>query len=433
MTMRPWCVLHYLVVLLAAVSFFGCAVDIASFEDDFVARTPAQDEVDEAALAMPAPTPPADTPPEERYPRLVDARTPQVEPAAAAQPDESVERLLRSLSLRKRIGQRFIAPVQGTRLTYGAGSIITDVTPAGFIIYPWNFRSADEVRTLTESLQFLAQQVTPGIGLLLCTDQEGGRVDTFRFDDLVRFPSAASIGRLRDPDLVRSAAYITGTQLRRLGVNMNLAPVLDIYETADDSIIGDRSFGGDPWLVASYVMPYLQGAREAGVIATAKHFPGHGVTAVDSHSELPIVATTLDQLAHRDLIPFVTAIESGVEVIMTAHVLFENIDPFFPATLSQVFLRDILREELAYDGVVMTDGLEMGAIRDNYSLDESLIRLFTLDVDLILLYTEYDVVDLVERVERLHRDGLITADDIDRGVRRVLRLKLRHGLAEVRL
>lgn len=417
---------RYVVFAVVTLSVLGCAVAMFAGDDGLSAPTQSRSDTilsDTTGIASPSvATRPAVGEVAGRQNAAPDNTMPERDPV--------VESLLASLSLRQRIGQRFIVPVPGQRITYGAGHAINEVSPAGFIIYPWNFSTAEDVRRLTSSLQLLAGLVTPGISLLLCTDQEGGRVDTFRFDEFVRFPAAAEIGRLDNPDVIRSAAYITGTQLLSLGINMNLAPVLDVFESADNSIIGDRSYGGDPWLVARYVEPYLEGARSAGIIATAKHFPGHGVTTVDSHHALPVVATTREQLAERDLIPFATAIEAGVEVIMTGHILFENIDPFYPATLSSVFLNGILRGELGYDGVIITDGLEMRAIRDNYTLDETLTRLFKLDVDLILLFSDYNVIELVQRVERLVASGAISTDDIDRGVRRVLRLKAGHGLAE---
>ena len=369
------------------------------------------------------------------YPRLLD--DPEYSGTIAAAPasvpprprtDPQIEALLDSLTPRQRIGQRFIASVPGDRIDYGAGRSIVEVAPAGFIIYPWNFRTADDVRRLTGSLQYVASLVTPGISLLLGSDQEGGRVATFRFPEFVRFPSAASVGRFADTSLVRSAAYITARQLRDLGMNMNFAPVLDLYDVPDNSIIGDRSYGADPDLVAGFVRPYLEATREAGIIATAKHFPGHGMTRVDSHARLPIVDITRAELAAHHLVPFREAIQAGVPAVMTGHLLFEQIDPFYPVTLSRVFLHDMLRRELGFEGVVVTDGLEMGAIRDNYSLPETLVRLFRYDVDLILLYNDYDVVEVVRLVEELVQAGELTDDDVHRGVRRVLAMKRDYGL-----
>lgn len=344
--------------------------------------------------------------------------------------DPQIEALLDSLSLRRRIGQRFIAHVPGNHVTQGAGSDIVDVAPAGFILYPWNVASAEGARRLVDGLQFVASVVTPGISLLIAADQEGGRVSTFRFPEFVQIPSAGIIGRFADPALVRSAAYLTSRQLREIGVNMNLAPVLDLFGRADATIIGDRSYGADAATVAGFVRPFLDASREAGVIATAKHFPGHGVTTVDSHLELPIVGVSRAELDTSHLVPFVEAIRAGVPAIMTGHLLFEQIDGYFPVTLSRIFLHGILRGELGYEGVVVTDGLEMAAIREHFSLEETLVRLFRYDVDLILLYDSYDVVDLVDTVELLLAQGRISEDDINRGVRRVLRMKREYGLID---
>ncbi len=344
-------------------------------------------------------------------------------------PDEEVvERVLNSLTLTEKIGQRFVISIPGTRMQHGAGRAIVRVNPAGFIVYPWNFRSTDTASFLIDTIAELARDVTPGISPFIAVDQEGGRVAAFRGPDVIQLPAAATLGRIGDPSLVRAAAYANAVQLRHIGVNLNFAPVLDVYPVADSTIIGDRSFGGDPQLVTSMVGPYLDAAEAAGVIATAKHFPGHGSTTTDSHLALPVVSMTRGELDASHLVPFVRAIERGVPAIMTAHIVFEEIDPDYPVTLSEVFLRDILRDELGFDGVVISDGLEMAAIRDHYSLETSLIRLLQNDVDLILLYRDYDIVEIEAMVRELLARGVVTEDDIERGVRRVLRLKHRYGL-----
>ncbi len=423
-----------LLSLAAIVVFAGCVTESDSTADDEAAS--ARDETHPAVVA---PLPRLDEDPERspRYPRLLDdpkyagriGAIPAFTPPRPAT-DPEIEAVLDSLTLRQRIGQRFIARVQGDRVTYGTGRTIVDVSPAGFIVYPWNFRTADDVRRLTDSLQFVASQVTPGISLLLAADQEGGRVATFRFPEFVRMPSAAALGRFGDSSLVRSAAYVTARQLADLGINMNFAPVLDVYGVANDSIIGDRSFGPDPRTVAGFVRPYLEASRAAGVIATAKHFPGHGLTTIDTHHDLPVVGTTKDELFAADLLPFREAINAEVPAIMTGHLLFDRIDPFYPVTLSRVFLHEVLRRELGFEGVVVSDGLEMGAIANHYSLPDTLVRLFKFDVDLILLYRDYDVVEIVQMVEELIDAGELTEDDVNRGARRVLALKRRYGLVD---
>jgi len=355
---------------------------------------------------------------------------PETNPAQDTDP--LVEELLSSLTLRQRIGQRFISHVPGTRLQYGAGRAIVEVAPAGFILYPWNFSTADDVRELTASLDRFARSITPGVGLLICADQEGGRVQAFRFPSIASIPSAATMGELAESvgfDHIEAAAYLTGVQLLNLGLNMNLAPVLDVFGGDPGSIIGDRSYSGIPQIVSRAGAAYLAGANRSGIISVAKHFPGHGISTIDSHHALPVVTESEEVIRSIHLAPFAAAITDGVEVIMTAHVLYEAVDPQYPASLSRIFLQDVLRDELGFGGVVMSDGLEMGALRNNYDLTESLVRMFRYDVDLILLFVSDDVVEIVDRVEDLVASGLISADDVDRGARRVLQLKLRHGIA----
>ena len=300
--------------------------------------------------------------------------------------------------------------------------------PAGMIVYRWNYEDRDDVIRLTETLQEMAARSQPGRGLLISADQEGGRVAAFRFNDIVRPPSAAAVGRHADPHFVESLAYVIGRELSAMGVNMNLAPVLDLTPIPDSSIIGDRAWGDDPHLASRFAEGYVRGMARAGVIATAKHFPGHGVTRVDSHGRLPIVTYTMDDLRTRELRPFAAAVDAQVPVVMTAHILFPEIDPVYPVTISEVFLRDLLREEMGFEGVVISDGLEMGALAANFDLDTTLERAIRAEVDLILLYTRYDLLDVIDRVEEMVLDGRLSEEQIDRGVERILALKYRYGL-----
>ncbi len=379
-----------------------------------------------------------------------------------------VEERLAAMSLREKLGQRFLISVprgfgrDQTHVSSTAGydtsrssgaqsyvSLLKEGVPAGMIVYPWNYRDRRELQELTKKLQNLATETPLGGSFLIAADQESGRVAAYRFFDLPRFPSAAVMARQAGAyagacagdnahvsatadamEYIRSQAYITGWDLRTLGININFAPVLDLTDRPDRSIIGDRSWGPDPEFASALAIAYLEGLTRAGTIATVKHFPGHGVTRVDSHGRLPVVDMTMDDLARRDLKPFVTAIGENVPAIMTAHILFPLIDPDYPVTISEVFLHDLLRNELEYQGVVVSDGLSMGALADNYDINLVLERALRYDVDLILLHDRYDYRDILERVEGLVATGRVTEDDIDRGVRRVLRLKEQYGLLE---
>lgn len=351
--------------------------------------------------------------------------------------EEAVDRAFQSMSLRRRIAQRFVVFVPREFGVHRAGDADAEAAqrfakeiwreqPAGFIVYPWNYRTRNDVILLTAKLRELREPGAPAF--LVSADQEGGRVAAFRFRDMVQLPPAARVGDYEDIEFTEDLAYVSGRELVAMGVNMNLAPVLDLSAQADGSIIGDRSFGGNPHLVAEMGRAYLRGMERAGVITTAKHFPGHGVTRVDSHGRLPVVDHTIEDLRERDLRPFVAAVEEGVPAIMTAHILFPRIDGEWPVTISPTFLRGILRTDLAFHGVVISDGLAMGALADNYELDETLRRALRYGVDIILVHSEYDLIDLIDRVEGFISEGLLTPADIDRGTRRVLTLKARYGL-----
>ena len=209
---------------------------------------------------------------------------------------------------------------------------------------------------------------------------------------------------------------------------MNLAPVLDLYGRADSTIIGDRSLGIDPQTVAELGIAYLQGARQAEIIPVIKHFPGHGSSTVDSHGDLPVVDIPEQQLLERDFLPFRRAVEAGAEALMTAHVLYPRIDPEYPATLSSRILRDLLRERFGFQGVIISDGMAMGALAENFTVSDTLKLMIEAGLDLILVHSRYDLVELKVQMLSLYYRGEITEAQIDEGVERILRLKLRYGL-----
>ena len=341
-----------------------------------------------------------------------------------------VSGILESMSLRDKIGQRFAAYLRGRPTRTQIESLASTAAPAGFILYPWNYGSPVDVRRLTTTATGAIEEATPGIRPLIMVDQEGGRVRALRFDSIVQLPSAFELGRLEDPEFMQSVAFVNGVHLLELGVNMNLAPVLDLYGRPDSTIIGDRSMGNDPAIVSDLAEAYVDGARAAGLIVTAKHFPGHGVSQVDSHGSLPIVDLTLDDLRRRELVPFQAAVDAGIDVVMTAHILFRSIDPNLPVTLSPVFIRNLLRDEMGFAGVVMTDGLEMGAISRNFGVQETLELTLKAGVDLVLLYSSYDYVEMVDMVEEMVTEGVLSEELIEEGAARVLELKARYGLLD---
>jgi beta-N-acetylhexosaminidase len=351
----------------------------------------------------------------------------KVDPAVIAR-DNEVKKYMALMTLEQKIGQRFIANIEGSDLSDKIIRMIREEYISGIIIYPWNIKNKRQVKKLTRGIQKTAQQNDPPVNLFISVDQEGGRVNAFGFNEMAHFPAAYYWSQYEDPEFVEAAAYVINKEIAELGCNMNFAPVLDLYGIPDKTVIGDRSMGSDPDMIAEFGKRYVKGAQKAGVIPVIKHFPGHGSSTVDSHVDLPVIDMEERDLQERDFKPFREVIENGIDVVMTAHVIFRKIDPEYPGTLSEKILRGILRDQFGFQGVIISDGLSMGAISNNYEMDETLILLFKAGVDLILVHSKYDLVELKKRVYNLYEQGEITDAEIDEGVERVLKLKFKTGL-----
>ncbi len=336
--------------------------------------------------------------------------------------------VLARMSVEQRIAQRFMTWIPGTKPTRQTISVVERGNLGGILLNSFNIESRSQISELIDEMQALAFKANPPIGLFIGVDQEGGRVSRFVLRGITRFPAPYYLGEHRDEELMRSVAYIIGTEIRALGCNMNLAPVLDLYGRPDRSIIGDRSMGNDPQIVGRLGLQYLLGAKRAGVIAVIKHFPGQGVTTVDSHKKLPVVPAKDQKLVELGIEPFRVAIENGAEAVMTAHVLYEGLDPQFPCTLSRRIIQGVLREEMGFEGIVLSDAIEMGAIRNNYDIREIIRLCIKAGVDLVLVNGIFSIQDLINTTLALLEAGAITVDEIDSGAERILRIKAKYGL-----
>lgn len=352
-------------------------------------------------------------------------------PLAASMPVprmDPVEAALSHMSLEERIAQRFIAWLRSEDELERMSEFVRTRRPGGIVMYPKNFTSYDRLAAAIGELSRAAGSGDPVALPFICTDQEGGRVSAFRFSETFDFPAPWYWARYDDPEFIRSAAYIQGRELERLGFNLNLAPVLDLSERPDSSVVGDRAMGGEPGRVARFARAYLEGLSAAGVLAVAKHFPGHGVSGIDSHETLPVSMMTEGELFGRDLVPFASAIADGVPIVMTGHILFPRIDPENPVTFSPYMIRTVLRGRLGFEGVVMSDALEMGALSKGYRIEETLVRAIRAGVDLLLIGSLYDPARLIVMVKDAVLSGELTEAEIDEGTRRILRLKFAAGL-----
>ncbi|MGH3648475.1 MAG: glycoside hydrolase family 3 protein, partial [Micromonosporaceae bacterium] len=360
-----------------------------------------------------------------------------------------VKRTLRRMTLEEKVGQLFVMVAYGNHATepaaadkatnranYGVDTpkqIIDKYAPGGLIYFTWshNLEGPQQVATLSNGVQAAAtgrasRAATP---LLIAIDQEHGVI--LRLEPPVTmFPGAMPLGAGREESYAYRAAEVTGTELRALGINQNYAPVADVNVNALNPVIGVRSFSSDPALAARLTAAQVEGfQRGSGMIATTKHFPGHGDTDTDSHTGIPIIDHTRTEWEQIDAPPFQAAIRSGADMIMTAHILVPALDPALdPATLSKPILTGILREQLGFSGVIVTDALNMQGVRDKYGDDRVPVLALKAGADMLLMPPLMDVA--YDAVLQAVRDGELSEDRIDQSLRRILALKLDRGLVD---
>jgi beta-N-acetylhexosaminidase len=334
---------------------------------------------------------------------------------------------LSTWSLRDKIGQIVMCGFDGTTPTEGIKGLIRDYRLGGIIYFRRNVGPSSEVARLSAELQALSREVTD-IPLWIAIDQEGGMVS--RIDqDVALMPGNMAIGATGRPEYAYRTAKVSAAELLGMGINMNFAPCLDVNNNPANPVIGVRSFGERPEKVAELGAAAIDGYQEAGVSACAKHFPGHGDTSADSHHELPVVGHDRDRLHAVELIPFRRAVEAGVDAIMTAHVLFPAYEDLsVPSTLSTNMITGLLRGELGYKGVIVTDCLEMKAISETVGIGRGAVMALLAGVDLVLVSHRLDrQLEAFEAIHAAVASGELTEERIDESVRRIVDLKLRRG------
>ena len=287
----------------------------------------------------------------------------------------------------------------------------------GVILFRRNLHDPDQIKQLTASLA--ASASAP---LLIGVDQEGGRVCRLP-EPFLHPPAAGSLGLLDDPEIVRRLCRAMGAELRAVGINWNLAPVLDLWTNPANAVIGDRAFGRDPERVGRLGLAAISGLQAAGILPTAKHFPGHGETVADSHLMLPVSPQSPERWRSTEFLPFGQAVSAGVPMVMVAHLLCPALDPSAPSSLSRPIVSGILREELGFQGVVVSDDLEMQAITSTLGIGEAAVRFLEAGGDLILICErEERQLTAITAVEQALASGRITASRLDASLERIARL-----------
>lgn len=375
--------------------------------------------------AVPAPAPEAA--PTAAVPSPESTPTPALTPVP--EPDPLAEQLA-AMTVEEKVGQLLIGGFEGTEIGDQATRLVQEYQVGGLILYGRNIAGAGQLVTLTNGLKALNGD---GIPLFLSIDQEGGGVDRMP-PEVRRTPGAYCVGQTGSVPAAQSYGDVLAAECAAFGLNLDFAPVLDVWSNPGNTVIGQRAFSADARTVAGLGPAAARRMMDQGIIPAVKHFPGHGDTAVDSHVGLPVVDKSPEELEETELIPFRAAIQSAgtdgqVPAVMVAHILLTQLDPERPASLSPAVVTGLLREELGFAGAVLTDDLTMGAVTQSYGLGEAAVLAVEAGCDILLVCHGQDSVPAV-RTALLEAvaSGRITAERLDESVYRILRLKTEYAL-----
>lgn len=319
-------------------------------------------------------------------------------------------------TLEQLVGATLIVGLPGTRLTNEVTEHLRTIHAGGFIPFARNFESPEQFRALVRSFNDVC-----GRELLVMVDHEGGRVVRFS-SGVTCFPDALTVGDTQSPDDVRRQGQIEAEELRALGVHVNLAPCVDVLVEGSDPVIGHRSYGHDAKRVAEFGVARIQGLQGNGVAACAKHFPGLGAVPKDPHKQLPTVTLDLESMRAVHLVPFVAAIHAGVASVMSSHVCYPKLDPTpaMPATFSKRLVHELLRSELGFQGLLLSDDLEMGALRELCPIGEAAVRAVEAGHDVLLICSDPALQRQVfEALCAAYGAGRLSVTQLERSVARL--------------
>lgn len=327
--------------------------------------------------------------------------------------------------LHKKLGQLMVFGFHGTEVTPEIRTLIHKHHIGGIILFGRNIGTPEEVLKLTTQLQHEAKLAGHKHPLLICIDQENGSVRRLGEEATV-LPGSMLLGATGESENAFQTGYMTGRELKALGINWNLAPVLDINNNPENPVIGVRSFGETPEFVSAFGRQMMKGMQAAGILTTLKHFPGYGDTKLDPHLNLPTIEHDFSRLKEVELKPFVDCIQEKADVIMSAHVYFPALEPEknLPATLSKSVITGLLRETLGFKGVVTTDCLEMDAIRETIGTSKGGVYALKAGADLIMVSHTHTVQhETLSEIEKALQTEELTIDMIDEAYKRIMTLK----------
>mgnify|MGYP001180885307 CR=1 FL=1 len=342
---------------------------------------------------------------------------------------DEIQSIVDGMTLDEKIGQLFIFGIDGTEIDDYTINMIDSHKVGGFIFFGNNLETAEQTVELLNSLK--ERNRNNILPLFFAVDEEGGKVSRLSkfFSNL---PNARTIGSINQEDISYEFGRVLAGRLKELGFNMDFAPVLDINSNPQNPVIGNRAFGSTKEAVIDNGIKVMEGINSGNIISIVKHFPGHGDTSVDSHVDLPVIGKSLEELKSLELVPFKRAIEEDVDGIMVAHILFPELDKDYPATLSENIIKNLLRDELSYDGVVISDDMTMGAIVENYSVGEAAVRFLKAGGDIVLVCHGYEnQISALNRVKEEVLSENISLRELNEKVYRIIRLKMKYGLSDI--
>ncbi|MCO5143679.1 MAG: beta-N-acetylhexosaminidase [Oligoflexia bacterium] len=325
--------------------------------------------------------------------------------------------------LEYKLSQMFIVGLPGTELSEPSREFLKDYQPGGVIYFAHNYDTPALVAEMSDAIQSTRDKAR-NLPLFISVDHEGGKVQRFR-KQFIHFPEPIEIGEIGSPKLAFLVAEVMAKELKAVGVNLDYHPLCDVHTRPSNPVIGRRAFGSDEELVSKLASAMVRGFVANGVISCIKHFPGHGDTTVDSHFDLPMVDVPWNELKEREVKPFVRAIRSRVDMIMTAHILNKAIDPIYPATLSYSTITNHLRKELRFNKLIITDDMQMDAVAKNFGEKDMIALAINAGCDILLYRHEEKGRAAMDAAFEFLREGRITADQVEASYARIKEVKER--------
>ncbi len=422
-----------MVLLVLALAFTGSTLLFSARYDALTQKSAAaQASQEELPDELPAQAPAAAVtalPQETPEAVAASAESPEV---LSQSPSTDPAEILSRMTLEEKICQLLMVTPEAltgqetvTGFNNDAMDALAQYPVGGLIFFGANLETADQATAMLSAIRETAATLTVP-GLLLGVDEEGGSVSRATPLGVTEYEDMRVYGDAGDTEAAYQIGLTLGSQLKDLGFNLDFAPVADVLSNDENTVVSVRSFGSDPELVSTMVSMEIAGFEEAGILSCPKHFPGHGSTSGDTHEGLAVTDRTLEELRECDFLPFQAAIESGVPMIMMGHMTMSALDEDTPASMSQEIVTGLLREELGYDGIIITDSVGMGAIADHYTSAEAVVQALSAGCDMVLCPTNLSAV--VEAVKNAITSGTLSEDQIDQSVRRVLEAKVRYGV-----